>query len=88
MHVCVCSRLFTSLFVRRGCRATEQTLPLLPRHTATELLPEIFNRGAAVNGTPTLESMSLSTGREGNKEMGFELEDGHMSWKRESGLER
>lgn len=32
--------------------------PPLPRHTATETLPEIFNSVAAVNSTATLESMS------------------------------
>lgn len=37
--------------------------PTLPRHAATETLPEIFNSVAAVNSTATLESMSHDSGK-------------------------
>lgn len=81
------TRLFASLFVSGSCRATEQSP--LPRHRATETLPEIFNSVAAVNSTATLESMSHDSERERKKEMGIkdDREDGQMSWKRDRGVD-
>lgn len=85
MHVCVSGRLFASLFDSGSCRATEQSLPFLPRRTATEMLPEIFNSEAAVDSTATLESMSH--GSEGEKQRGRGEADELEERRRRGGME-
>ncbi|TNN66703.1 hypothetical protein EYF80_023092 [Liparis tanakae] len=67
----------------RLSRAEHPPPPPLPRHTATEKLPEIFNSAAAVNSPATLEInvMRVEERGSGRRERAIDdgWEDGQMS---------
>lgn len=84
--VCVLIRLFHRLFVSDGGRANPLSVTHppsphvhsspLPRHTATEMLPEIFNSVAAVNKPCNLgiNVIRLREGEEESRGMGNKVE--------------